>query len=293
MAPQEIDTATLSDPVLMREDGSYLYTLPSVVDDIDLEITHVIRGEDHVVNTAVQIELFEALAAKPPQFAHHSLLIGGRWPGAVEAARLAVDRRHARAGDRADGGGEHAALIGTSESVHPVAAYEGLLKGFDLAHVSRAPARFDEEELKALNARLVHELPYEAVRERLTALGADGGPAFWQAVRGNLATLDDAQPWHDGGPRRDRPGHPRWRFPQRGAAAAAARAVGTGDLEGVDRPPEGGDGPGRQEPLSSAPARADRKRVGTGAGGAPAAHRAPPRRAPSGRAAGLIVAARA
>jgi glutamyl-tRNA synthetase len=89
-----------------------------------------------------------------------------------------------------------AALIGTSESVHPVAAYEALLQGFDLAHVSRAPARFDEEELRSLNSKLVHELPYEAVRARLTALGADGGPQFWQAVRGNLATLNDAQYWH-------------------------------------------------------------------------------------------------
>ena len=193
---QEIDTATLSDPVLIRGDGSYLYTLPSVVDDIDLEITHVIRGEDHVVNTAVQIQLFEALAAKPPQFAHHSLLVGADGQGLSKRLGSLSIAGMREQGIEAMAVASVAALIGTSESVHPVAAYEGLLKGFDLAHVSRAPARFDEEELKALNARLVHELPYEAVRARLTALGADGGPAFWQAVRGNLATLNDAQLWH-------------------------------------------------------------------------------------------------
>src|SRR3954447_20764760 len=187
-----IDTASLSDPVLVREDGSYLYTLPSVVDDIDLDITHVIRGEDHVVNTAVQIQLFEALAAKPPQFAHHSLLTGADGQGLSKRLGSLSIAGMREQGIEAMAVASVAALIGTSESVHPVAAYEALLAGFDLAHVSRAPARFDEEELKALNARLVHELPYEAVRARLTALGADGGAPFWQAVRGNLATLNDA-----------------------------------------------------------------------------------------------------
>ena len=102
---QEIDTATLSDPVLIREDGSYLYTLPSVADDIDLAVTHVIRGEDHVVNTAVQVQLFEALGAEPPQFAHHSLLVGSTGKG-CRSGRLVVDSGHARAGDRGDGGGK-------------------------------------------------------------------------------------------------------------------------------------------------------------------------------------------
>ena len=194
---QEIDTATLSDPVLVREDGSYLYTLPSVVDDINLGITHVIRGEDHVVNTAVQIQLFQALAAEPPQFAHHSLLVGTDGQGlSKRLGSLSIAGMRER-GIEAMAVASVAALIGTSESVHPVAAYEALLAGFDLAHVSRAPARFDEEELKALNARLVHELPYEAVRARLKALGADGGQPFWQAVRGNLSTLNDARHWHE------------------------------------------------------------------------------------------------
>ena len=193
---QEIDTATLSDPVLIREDGSYLYTLPSVADDIDLAVTHVIRGEDHVVNTAVQVQLFEALGAEPPQFAHHSLLVGVDGQGLSKRLGSLSIAGMREQGIEAMAVASVAALIGTSESVHPVAAYEALLQGFDLAHVSRAPARFDEEELRSLNSKLVHELPYEAVRARLTALGADGGPQFWQAVRGNLATLNDAQYWH-------------------------------------------------------------------------------------------------
>ncbi|HEX2431480.1 MAG TPA: glutamate--tRNA ligase [Aestuariivirgaceae bacterium] len=193
---QEIDTATLSDPVLIREDGSYLYTLPSVADDIDLAVTHVIRGEDHVVNTAVQVQLFEALGAEPPQFAHHSLLVGADGQGLSKRLGSLSIAGLREQGIEAMAVASVAALIGTSESVHPVAAYEALLQGFDLAHVSRAPARFDEEELRSLNSKLVHELPYEAVRTRLTALGADGGPQFWQAVRGNLATLNDAQYWH-------------------------------------------------------------------------------------------------
>jgi glutamyl-tRNA synthetase len=195
--PQEIDTATLSDPVLIREDGSYLYTLPSVADDIDLAITHVIRGEDHVVNTAVQIQLFEALGAEAPQFAHHSLLVGVDGQGLSKRLGSLSIAGMREQGIEAMAVASVAALIGTSESVHPVAAYEALLQGFDLAHVSRAPARFDEEELRSLNAKLVHELPYEAVRARLKALGADGGLQFWQAVRGNLAALNDAQHWHE------------------------------------------------------------------------------------------------
>ena len=194
---QEIDTATLSDPVLIREDGSYLYTLPSVADDIDLAITHVIRGEDHVVNTAVQIQLFEALGAEAPRFAHHSLLVGADGQGLSKRLGSLSVAGMREQGIEAMAVASVAALIGTSESVHPVAAYEALLQGFDLAHVSRAPARFDEEELRSLNARLVHELPYEAVRARLMALGADGGQQFWQAVRSNLATLNDAQHWHE------------------------------------------------------------------------------------------------
>jgi glutamyl-tRNA synthetase len=190
--PQHIDTTNLSDPVLVREDGTFLYTLPSVVDDIDFGITHVIRGEDHVVNTAVQIELYEALGGKVPDFAHHSLLTGADGHGlSKRLGSLSIAQMR-------DGGLEpmavvsHAALLGTSDSIHPCADYRELVDGFDLDKLSRAPARFDENELRGLNARLLHMLPYEAVKDRL----AFGDEAFWLAVRGNLSTLADAQSWH-------------------------------------------------------------------------------------------------
>jgi glutamyl-tRNA synthetase len=191
--PQHIDTTNLSDPVLVREDGTYLYTLPSVVDDIDFGITHVIRGEDHVVNTAVQIELFEALGAKAPDFAHHSLLTGADGQGlSKRLGSLSIAAMRER-GLEAMAVVSHAALLGTSDAIHPCAEYGELIEGFDLHKLSRAPARFDENELRQLNARLLHMLPWQAVKDRL----AFGDETFWLAVRGNLSTLADARAWHE------------------------------------------------------------------------------------------------
>jgi glutamyl-tRNA synthetase len=189
--PQHIDTATLSDPVLVREDGSFLYTLTSVVDDIDLGITHVIRGEDHVVNTAVQIELFEALGGRVPDFAHHSLLIGADGQGLSKRLGSLSITSLRESGLEAMAVVSHAALLGTSDSIHPCLDYSELIEGFDLAKLSRAPARFDEAELRGLNARLLHKTPYAAVRDRLGGLSED----FWLAVRGNLAVFDDIKAW--------------------------------------------------------------------------------------------------
>ncbi|MFM8747094.1 MAG: glutamate--tRNA ligase [Aestuariivirga sp.] len=189
--PQTIDTAGLSDPVLVREDGSYLYTLPSVIDDIDFAISHVIRGEDHVVNTAVQIEITEALGAAPPQYAHHSLLTGADGKGlSKRLGSLSV------AGLRESGlepmaVASLAALLGTSDNIHPCTDYQELAGGFALDKLSRAPARFDEAELAQLNAKLLHHLPWEAVKNRL----AGATEAFWLAVRGNIAKLADAETW--------------------------------------------------------------------------------------------------
>ena len=191
--PQHIDTSSLSDPVLVREDGTYLYTLPSVIDDIDFGITHVIRGEDHVVNTAVQIEITEALGAKPPTYAHHSLLIGSDGKGlSKRLGSLSVASMR-------DGGLEpmavvsHAALLGTSDKIHPCADYAELVEGFALDKLSRAPARFDEAELLNLNAKLLHHMPWDAVKNRLP----DDSEAFWLAVRGNIEKLSDVEVWRN------------------------------------------------------------------------------------------------
>jgi len=191
--PQHIDTRSLSDPVLVREDGSYLYTLPSVIDDVDFAITHVIRGEDHVVNTAVQIEITEALGAKPPAYAHHSLLIGADGKGlSKRLGSLSIAAMR-------EGGLEpmavvsHAALLGTSDNIHPCADYAELVDGFALDKLSRAPARFDEQELLHLNAKLLHHLPWDAVKDRLPG----DSEAFWLAVRGNIAKLADVATWRE------------------------------------------------------------------------------------------------
>jgi glutamyl-tRNA synthetase len=190
-----VDCSSLSDPVLVREDGTYLYTLPSVVDDIDLKITHVIRGEDHVTNTAVQIQIFEALGAAIPTFAHHSLLITASGEG------LSKRLGHLSVKGLRDGGLEPqavaslAVLVGSAESVRPIADLNELARLIDFSHISRAPAKFDESELENLNARLIHEMPYEAARERLAAMDADAGEAFWNAVRSNLTKVRDAAEW--------------------------------------------------------------------------------------------------
>ena len=191
--PQHIDTTNLSDPVLVREDGTYLYTLPSVVDDIDFGITHVIRGEDHVVNTAVQIEIFEALGGQVPNFAHHSLLTGADGQGLSKRLGSLSIASMREQGLEAMAVVSHAALLGTSDAIHPCADYRELIDGFDLHKLSRAPARFDEGELRALNARLLHMLPYDAVKGRLPF----GDETFWLAIRGNLVTLADAEVWHN------------------------------------------------------------------------------------------------
>ncbi|MFD2250076.1 glutamyl-tRNA synthetase [Pseudochelatococcus lubricantis] len=193
-----VDCASLSDPILRREDGTYLYTLPSVVDDIDMSVTHIIRGEDHITNTAVQIQIFEALdGGRLPVFGHHNLLTTASGEGLSK--RLGhLSLRHLReAGMEPMAVASLAVLVGSSEPVRPVGSLEELAQIVDIGHLSHAPARFDEKELAHLNARLLLELPYEAVRERLEALHAGGGEEFWLAVRGNILRLSDAAAWWD------------------------------------------------------------------------------------------------
>lgn len=190
-----VDCASLSDPVLIRADGGYLYTLPSVVDDLDMGITHVIRGEDHVTNTAVQIQIIEALGGTAPVFGHHNLLTTASGEG------LSKRLGHLSLASLRDAGMEPlavaalAVLVGSADAVRPVDSLDELAGLVDLAHVSRAPARFDEAELEHLNARVVHQMPWEAAAPRLAALGIGGGEAFWLAIRGNLARLSDVEGW--------------------------------------------------------------------------------------------------
>ena len=188
-----VDTASVSDPVLIREDGMYLYTLPSCVDDIDLGITHVMRGEDHVTNTGVQIEIFKALGGEPPQFAHHSLLVGKDGEGLSK--RLGSLSIEAMREDDLEPASITSLLakLGTADPVVPVDDLQTLATSFDFDRVGRAPARFDMTELEALNGKLLHETDYATVADRLGAYGA--GEALWLAVRGNIARVSDVAQW--------------------------------------------------------------------------------------------------
>jgi glutamyl-tRNA synthetase len=189
----EIESSTLSDPVLIREDGRFLYTLPSVVDDVDFEVSHIIRGEDHVTNTAVQIEIFEALGASVPSFAHFPLLVGAG--GEALSKRLgSLSLKMLREED----GIEPLALAcylaktGTSDSIELKPSLDALVQEFAFEKIGRAPAHFDPMELSGLNARLLHTAPYETVSARLKDMGVTGGRDFWDAVRPNIARLSDA-----------------------------------------------------------------------------------------------------
>ncbi len=195
-----IDCASLSDPVLIREDGTYLYTLPSVVDDMDLAITHVIRGEDHVTNTAVQIQIFQALGQEvPPAFGHHNLLVTAsgeglsKRSGALSIAALRQD------GIEALAIAAMAVLTGSASAIRPVASLQELEAEVDLGRLSRTPARFDEAELRTLSTKTLHGLSFAAMRTRLDAAGIAGPKAepFWMAVRGNLFRFGDVEAWWD------------------------------------------------------------------------------------------------
>jgi glutamyl-tRNA synthetase len=192
--PQTVNTASMSDPVLVREDGSYLYTLPSVVDDIDLGITHVIRGEDHVSNTGTQIEIFEALGATAPIFGHHNLLTDAEGQGFSK--RLGSQ---SISDFRADGYepmavSVMASLTGTSLPIETYETLDEIANRLDFSMISHGAARFDPAELDSLNARLLHTLPYEGAAGRLSALGLEG-EAMWLLLRENLRKFNDIAEW--------------------------------------------------------------------------------------------------
>lgn len=193
--PLRVDPTSLSDPILIRGDGSYLYTLPSVVDDIDMGITDVIRGDDHVTNTGAQIQLFEALGARPPRFGHHSLLLG---PGGQPLSkRLRGDNSLEAIRER---GFEPMAVssllakLGTAEAAEPRTSLDELTAEFDLAALGHGNIRFETAELEKINAALLHNTPFEAVRARLAELGIDSAE-FWEVARGNLTLFSGVAIW--------------------------------------------------------------------------------------------------
>jgi glutamyl-tRNA synthetase len=188
---QHFDPKLISDPVVRRADGSWLYLLPSVIDDIDLKVTHIVRGEDHVSNSAVQLQMFAALGSDPPAMAHEALLVAAE--GKLSKRLNSYGAPHLQ-----EEGVEPMALlsllarIGTSQPVEATPSLDVLAEGFDFAHFGRAPAHFDPHDVELLNAKLLHHLDFAAVADRLPP---DANDADWQLLRGNLATLADYAGW--------------------------------------------------------------------------------------------------
>lgn len=189
--PQKFDAAQMSDPVIRRADGSWLYMLPSAIDDVDMGVTQILRGEDHVSNTAAQVQMFTALGAPVPAFAHEALLVGTEGKLSKRLGSLGV--AHFR-----EIGIEPQAVVallgrlGTSDPVDPALDAEALAAAFDLSRFGRAPARFDEVELQRVNAAVVHALPFEAVSDRLPE-EMDAGA--WETIRPNLSYVHEAADW--------------------------------------------------------------------------------------------------
>lgn len=188
---QRFDPKLISDPVIRRADGSWLYLLPSVIDDIDLGVTHIVRGEDHVSNSAVQLQMFAALGAEPPRLAHEALLVAAEGKLSKRLGSTGIDAMRAATI-------EPMALLsllarlGTSQPVEAKTTLRELAEGFDFATFGRAPAHFDLSEVEQLNAKLLHHLDYADVADRLP----EGiGEAEWLVLRGNLAHLGEAEEW--------------------------------------------------------------------------------------------------
>jgi glutamyl-tRNA synthetase len=189
--PQHFDPRQMSDPVVRRANGSWLYMLPSAIDDIAMGITNVLRGEDHVSNTATQVQMFSALGPQAPQFAHEALLVGAEGKLSKRLGSLGM-------AELRESGIEPQAVIallarlGTSDPVDPALDAAALAASFNLAHFGRAPARFDETELARVNAAIIHHLPFAEVAGRLPE-GMDA--AAWDAIRPNLSRIAEAADW--------------------------------------------------------------------------------------------------
>ncbi|MFY9211988.1 MAG: glutamate--tRNA ligase [Aestuariivita sp.] len=192
-----IDAASVSDPVLIRQDGQVLYTLASVVDDTDMGVTNVVRGSDHVTNTATQIQIIQALGGTVPSFAHHSLLTGPQ--GEALSKRLGTLALR----DLREQGVQPMALLslmarlGSADPVELRTDMAELIEGFDIARFGSAPTKFDVEDLFPLTARYLHTLPLEAVAAEIAAIGvpADLAGQFWTVTRDNITTLHDLEGW--------------------------------------------------------------------------------------------------
>lgn len=187
----------LSDPVVLREDGTPLYHLCSVIDDVDFGITHVVRGEDHVSNTATHVQMFEAISGKAPEFAHLSLISdaeGGKLSKRIGSLSLRDIKN--KEGLEPMSIVSLMARLGTSDPIEAYTDHASLIKDFDFSKFSRSTPKFDPEELVRLNAKILHETEFAAVQSRLKDMGlGELDENFWNAVRPNLEKFNDIQEW--------------------------------------------------------------------------------------------------
>jgi glutamyl-tRNA synthetase len=189
--PQHFDPRQLSDPVIRRADGSWLYMLPSAIDDVEMGVTQVLRGEDHVSNTATQVQMFTALGAEPPKFAHEALLVGAEGKLSKRLGSLGVAELR-EAGIEPEALVALLARLGTADPVDASLDTQALAASFDLSRFGRAPARFDEIELHRVNAAVVHHLPFARVAHLLPEGMTE---AAWATIRPNLAHIGEAGEW--------------------------------------------------------------------------------------------------
>lgn len=185
------ESEKLSDPIIIREDGSYLYHLPSCIDDSDFGITHIVRGEDHTTNTASQIQMFEAIGGKVPTFAHLPLLTGTEGKLSKRLGSLGVRELKAE-GVEAMAICSFLAKLGTSDAIEPYYSLDELAASLDFTKLGRSQPKFDEEELKHFNTKVVRSMPYSLVKDRI-----DADETFWNDVRANLDVVDDVKVWEN------------------------------------------------------------------------------------------------
>ena len=194
-----IDAASVSDPVLIRGDGQVLYTLASIVDDTDMGVTHVVRGYEHVTNTATQIQMIRAIGGTVPEFAHHSLLTGPQGESLSKRLGTLALRDLREAGVQPMALLSLLARLGSSQPVELRSSLDELIEGFDIAQFGSAPTKFDVDDLYPLTARHNHALPLNSVAERIVALGvpAEQAERFWDVARENITVLNDLGEWAD------------------------------------------------------------------------------------------------
>ncbi|OUS33222.1 glutamate--tRNA ligase [Rhodobacterales bacterium 56_14_T64] len=192
-----IDAASVSDPVLIRGDGQVLYTIASVVDDTEMGVTNVVRGSDHVTNTATQIQIIKALGGTPPEFAHHSLLTGPQGEALSKRLGTLALRDLREQGVQPMALLSQMARLGSSDPIELRSEMAELIEGFDINHFGSAPTKFDVQDLFPLTSRYLQSLPLEKVQSELDVLGvpADKQAAFWDVAKENITTLADLEGW--------------------------------------------------------------------------------------------------